>query len=213
MHINAKDLDAVKSHHLLRNLVMPRPIALISTINRGGLVNVAPFSFYGVVSVLPPLLGIAIGRRQGKPKDTIVNIRQTGEMVINLVTEAMAEKTNIAAIDFPPAESEVGPAGFSTRPAAQVRPPLIADSPAQMECTLKEILVFGGDEGAHDFVIAEVVAFHVQDKLWKNGAPDCLGMNVLGRLGDDYYAGVREPREMKRLRYAEFMSGRSPHRS
>lgn len=204
MQISGEKLGPIESHHLLRNLVMPRPIALVSTVNQEGRVNVAPFSFYGVVSVLPPLLGIAVGRRQGKEKDTLLNIRQTGELVINLVTESMAQKINIAAMDFPPEESEVEPAGFSVRSAVSVRPPLIADSPAQMECIVKEILKFGQDQGAHDYVIAEAVVFHINDNLWKNGLPDCLGMNVLGRLGDDYYHGIREPFEMKRLKYTEW---------
>lgn len=204
MHVNPKELSAMKSHHMLRNLVMPRPIALVSSVNPQGLVNVAPFSFYGVLSVLPPLLGIAIGRRQGLEKDTLINIRNTRELVINVVTEAMARQINITAIDFPPGESEVGPSGFNTRPSMIVKPPLIVESPAQMECKVTDILEFGHDKGAHDFVIAEVVMFHVQDELCHDGQPDCLGMKVLGRLGDDYYQGVREPFVMERLKYDEW---------
>lgn len=203
MQIVPKTLTNMESHHLLRNLVMPRPIALVSTVNLDGLVNLAPFSFYNVVSVLPPMIGIAIGRRQGKEKDTIVNIRNTRELVVNLVTEAMAEKMIIAAMDFPPSESEVAPSGFSTRPGVNVRPPLVAEAPAQMECRVTEILKFGQDKGMHDFVIAEIVMFHIQNELWKNDLPDCLGMNILGRLGDDYYMGVREPFEMKRRNYED----------
>jgi flavin reductase (DIM6/NTAB) family NADH-FMN oxidoreductase RutF len=204
MHINPQELSATKSHHILRNLVMPRPIALVSTLNSQGLINVAPFSFYGVLSAQPPVLGIAIGRRQGQEKDTLINVRNTRELVINVVSEAMAQQINIAAMDFPPGESEVEPSGFHTRSAMLVKPPLIVESPAQMECKVLDILHYGQDKGAHDFVIAEVVMFHVKDELCHNGQPDCLGMNVLGRLGDDYYQGVREPFVMERMKYDEW---------
>jgi flavin reductase (DIM6/NTAB) family NADH-FMN oxidoreductase RutF len=204
MHIDPQELNATKSHHMLRNLVMPRPIALVSTVNPQGLINLAPFSFYGVLSVLPPLLGIAIGRRQGREKDTLINLRNTRELVINVVTETMAEQMNIAAMDFPPEESEIGPSGFYTRPGMIVKPPLIVESPAQMECKVLDILQYGQDQGAHDFVIAEVVMFHVNDELSRDGYPDCLAMNVLGRLGDDYYQKMREPFIMKRLKYDEW---------
>jgi flavin reductase (DIM6/NTAB) family NADH-FMN oxidoreductase RutF len=204
MQIDSKKLGHMEAHHILRNLVMPRPIALVSTVNPNGLVNVAPFSFFGVVSTVPPLLGIAIGRRQGNEKDTIINIRNTKELVISLVTESMAKKMMISAMDFPPTESEVEPSGFSTKPAVFVKPPLIADSPAQMECRVENILTFGKDKGAHDYVIAEVMMFHIRDGMVKDGLPDCLGMKLLGRLGDDFYVGVREPFEMKRLNYEEW---------
>jgi flavin reductase (DIM6/NTAB) family NADH-FMN oxidoreductase RutF len=204
MQINPAELSATKSHHMLRNLVMPRPIALVSTVNSEGLVNVAPFSFYGVLSVQPPLLGIAIGRRQGNEKDTLINVRNTRELVINVVTESMARQINITAMDFPPEESEIEPSGFHTRPGMVVKPPLIVESPAQMECKVVDILQYGQDKGAHDFVIAEVVMFHVKDELCHNGQPDCLGMKVLGRLGDDYYQGVREPFIMERMKYDEW---------
>jgi flavin reductase (DIM6/NTAB) family NADH-FMN oxidoreductase RutF len=209
MQVDPKKMNQMESHHMLRNLVMPRPIALVSTVNHEGLVNVAPFSFFGVVSVMPPMLGIAIGRKQGMEKDTLVNVRNTRELVVNLVTETMAEKMNIAAMDFPSTESEVEPSGFAILPSTIVRPPLIADSPAQMECKVSDILKFGQDKGAHDFLIAEVVMFHVRDELWKDGLPDCLGMNILGRLGDDYYSGIREPFEIKRLRYEEWLKKKS----
>ncbi len=204
MQIDSKKLKHHEAHNILRNLIIPRPIALVSTVNTEGLVNIAPFSFFGVVSTLPPMLGIAIGRRHGKEKDTIINIRNTKELVINLVTEAMAKKMMITAMDFPPDESEVEPSGFTTKPADVVRPPLIADSPVQMECKVAQILPFGNDNSAHDYVIAEVILFHIQDGLVKDGLPDCLGINALGRLGDDYYIGAREPFEMKRLNYKEW---------
>ena len=209
MQIDPKDGDKTTNYRIMRNLVIPRPIVLVSTVNESGLANVAPFSFFGVVSAHPPVIGISIGSRKGLDKDTMANARRTRELVLNVTTEAMQKGMMISAMDFPADESEVEPSGFTTVPATVVRPPRIAESPAQMECRVTEILEFGASAQRRNFVIAEVVMFHVNDAyLRDDGLPDHLQFGILGRLGDDYYWGRKGPFEMKRIKYENWLKTR-----
>jgi flavin reductase (DIM6/NTAB) family NADH-FMN oxidoreductase RutF len=202
MHINPQAGEKKTNYNIIRNLVIPRPIFLISTVNEAGLVNVAPFSFFGVVSAQPPVIGISIGSRQGRDKDTMANARKSKELVANLVSEAMQKGMMISAMDFPSNESEVTPSGLTTLPSRIVHPPRIAESPAQMECKVSEILEFGRGAERRNFVIAEVVMFHVKDEFIRDdGLPDHRQFNILGRLGDDYYWGRKGSFEMKRIKY------------
>jgi flavin reductase (DIM6/NTAB) family NADH-FMN oxidoreductase RutF len=208
MQINPQSSNQKINYSIMRNLVIPRPILLITTVNEAGLVNVAPFSFVGVVSAHPPVIGISIGSRQGRDKDTMANARTSKELVANLVTEAMKKGMMISAMDFPSNESEVAPSGLTTLPSSIVRSPRIAESPAQMECNVSEILEFGRGAERRNFVIAEVVMFHVKDELIRDdGLPDHRQFNILGRLGDDYYWGHRGPFEMKRIKYENWKNG------
>ena len=209
MQIDPKDGDKTTNYRIMRNLVIPRPIALVSTLNEAGRVNVAPFSFFGVVSAHPPVIGISIGSRKGLDKDTMANARRTRELVINLTTEDMKKGMIISAMDFPPDESEVEPSGFTTIASTVVRPPRIAESPAQMECRVTEIMEFGKSHQRRNFVIADVVMFHVDDtNLRDDGLPDHLQFGILGRLGDDYYWGRKGSFELKRTQYENWLKTR-----
>ena len=209
MQIDPKDGDKTTNYRIMRNLVIPRPIALVSTLNEAGRVNVAPFSFFGVVSAHPPVIGISIGSRKGLDKDTMANARRTRELVINLTTEAMKKGMIISAMDFPPDESEVEPSGFTTIASTVVGPPRIAESPAQMECRVTEILEFGQSQQRRNFVIAEVVMFHVDDAFLRDdGLPDHQQFGILGRLGDDYYWGRKGSFELKRIKYENWLKTR-----
>ena len=202
MQINPQASEKKLNYKIMRNLVIPRPILLISTVNDTGLVNVAPFSFFGVVSAHPPVIGVSIGSRQGRDKDTMANARKSKELVANLVSEAMKKGMMISAMDFPSNESEIAPSGLTTLPSKIVTPPRIAESPAQMECKVSEILEYGRGTERRNFVIAEVVMFHVKDELIRDdGLPDHRQFNILGRLGDDCYWGRKGPFEMKRIKY------------
>ena len=205
MQINPKDRDKKTNYRIMRNLVIPRPIVLVSTINSDQIVNVAPFSFFGVVSAHPPVIGISIGSRKGQDKDTMANARQSKELVTNMVTEQMKKAMIISAMDFPPGESEIEPSGLTLLPSTSVQPPRIAESPAQLECRVKDILEFGRSDERRNFVIAEVVMFHVKDEfIREDGFPDHINFNVLGRLGDDTYQGRKGSFELKRIKYSEW---------
>jgi flavin reductase (DIM6/NTAB) family NADH-FMN oxidoreductase RutF len=205
MQINPKDGDKKTNYRIIRNLVIPRPIFLVSTLNDSNVVNVAPFSFFAVVSAHPPVIGISIGSRKGRDKDTMANAAKSGELVANLVTEKMKKAMIISAMDFPPDESEAAPSGLTLLPSTSVQPPRIAESPAQMECRVTDILEFGRVDERRKFLIAEVVMFHVKDELVRDdGFPDHLKFDVLGRLGDDTYWGRKGTFEMKRIKYDEW---------
>ena len=126
-----------------------------------------------------------------------------------MTTETMKKGMMVSAMDFPPDESEVEPGGFTTVDSTVVRPPRIAESPAQMECRVTQIMEFGESKQRRNFVIAEVVMFHVDDAyLRDDGFPDHLQFGILGRLGDDYYWGRKGSFEMKRIKYENWLKTR-----
>lgn len=132
------------AYKLLAGLVTPRPIAWVTTQDEQGRVNAAPFSFFNVLGTQPPIVGFAPGDREpGIPKDTARNIRQTGEFVVNLVDESLAEAMNRTATDLPAGESEVAYAGLTTAPSRVVAPPRIAEAPVALECTEWSTLEIG----------------------------------------------------------------------
>ena len=161
--LNVADLSERDSYKLLGSLVIPRPIAFVSTQSVEGRSNCAPFSFFNAVGYAPPV--VALGLEQwddGREKDTGVNIRRTGEFVVNLVDEALAEKMNLAAIDFPEEVDEFAEVGLTPAPSVKIGPPGIAESPVRLECERRALVQVGRK---HTIAIGEVVCFRVRDDL------------------------------------------------
>jgi flavin reductase (DIM6/NTAB) family NADH-FMN oxidoreductase RutF len=167
------DLDKIpgsETYKLLVGLVAPRPIALITSMDENGQLNAAPFSAYNYLCTDPPIVGIGVTNRPTDifvPKDTARNIRRTGEFVVNVVTEDIAEKMNICATDFPAGMSEVEMAGFTTVPSQKVKPPRIAEAHAALECreyTTMEI-------GRSRIILGRVVAIYVEDRYVDPAGP------------------------------------------
>jgi flavin reductase (DIM6/NTAB) family NADH-FMN oxidoreductase RutF len=167
------DLDKIpgsETYKLLVGLVAPRPIALITSMDENGRLNAAPFSAYNYLCTDPPIVGIGVTNRPTDvfvPKDTARNIRRTGEFVVNVVTEDIAEKMNICATDFPAGMSEVEMAGFTTVPSQKVKPPRIAEAHAALECreyTTMEI-------GQSRIILGRVVAIYVEDRYVDPAGP------------------------------------------
>ena len=149
-------------YKLLVSTVVPRPIAWVTTQDIDGSVNAAPFSFFNAVSGNPPVVAIGIGGRgPGDVKDTGGNIRRTGQFVVNLVSNALAEQMNITAIDFDKQVNELAEAGLHTAPSSRVKPPRIAESPVSFECERLVIVEVGVDRAV---VLGKVVAIHVADE-------------------------------------------------
>ncbi|MDE2008268.1 MAG: flavin reductase family protein, partial [Rhodospirillales bacterium] len=149
-------LDAQNAYKLLVSTVVPRPIAWITTQDLDGSVNAAPFSFFNAVSGDPPVVAIGIGgRAPGDVKDTGGNIRRTGQFVVNMVSDALAEKMNVTAIDFEKSVNELSEAGLTTAPSAKVRSPCIAESPVSLECERLVIVEVGIDRAV---VLGKVLA-------------------------------------------------------
>lgn len=181
-------LDEKAVYKLLAASVVPRPIAWVSTINRDGLVNAAPYSFFNVMASEPPLLGFAVSEKAGRKKDTMANIEVTGEFVVNIVPEALAEQMNQTAADFPAGVNELEEVGLQSVPSLRVRPPGIAASPIRMECRLRQIVDIGAN---YRWIVGEVVSFHVADDLaLERGRINLEKLSPLGRLiGNAYVRG------------------------
>jgi flavin reductase (DIM6/NTAB) family NADH-FMN oxidoreductase RutF len=162
MHLDLRGTHANAAYKLLTNLVIPRPIAWVSSMDLEGGINLAPFSFFNLVGANPALVVIGIGNdRHGKPKHTAENIGLTGEFVVNLVTEDLATPMNLTSADFPRGQSELEAAGLTAAPALVIKCPRVAEAGAALECTLHTIQRIG----ANNLVIGEVVAVHVRDDL------------------------------------------------
>jgi flavin reductase (DIM6/NTAB) family NADH-FMN oxidoreductase RutF len=165
MHFDLAQIPTTEAYKLLVSTVVPRPIALATTIDSAGRVNAAPFSFFNAVSSVPPVvvLGISPGGAGGDGyKDTARNIRESGEFVVNLVDEAIAERMNICAVDFPAEIGELDQAELTALPSAGVRPPRIAQSPVSFECRRITGLSLGPRSTLE---IGRVIHIHIRDDL------------------------------------------------
>jgi flavin reductase (DIM6/NTAB) family NADH-FMN oxidoreductase RutF len=188
MQILAESLDREAAYKIVTGAVVPRPIAWVTTLNPGGGVNLAPFSAFTFVSSFPPMLGFNVGLRDGKPKDTRANIHAIGEYVVNLGDETMVEAIHNSSIDYPPDVSETEALGLATAPSVRVKPPRLAAAPISMECRFQQGLTFGKTGG--EFMIGEVLLFHVRDDLISNGKIDTAKMRPVCRIGGPNYAGL-----------------------
>jgi flavin reductase (DIM6/NTAB) family NADH-FMN oxidoreductase RutF len=164
MQFEIEKIPASHVYKLLIGLVTPRPIALVTTMDQHGRLNAAPFSAYNYLSVDPPIVGIGVAGRPANPlspKDTARNIRSTGEFVVNIVTEDIAQQMNICATNFPPEMNEVELAGFTTAPSQVVKVPRIAQAHAALECREHTTLLIGNSR----IILGRVVAMYVEDRF------------------------------------------------
>lgn len=173
-------LTHAEQYKLLAGSVVPRPIALVTTLGAHG-PNAAPFSFFNVLSVEPPLLMFSVGMRAGRDKDTIANLLEVPEMVIHLVDQANAEQMNLCSGPYPPEVNELELAGFQTVPSDTVRPPRIEACPAQFECVLEQIQPFG--KVPYKLVVARVLRMHFRSDI-VNAAHhiDLKALDPIGRI-------------------------------
>ena len=182
-------------YRILINSVVPRPIAWVSTLNDGQL-NLAPFSFFNAVSAKPPLLAFAPSLRlvdgQSTSKDTLHNIRETGEFVVNVVTFAVAEAMNLTSGEYDRSVDEFALAKLHTRPSQIVRSPQVAESPISFECKLERIIDFGSEPPSGSLVIGEIVCVHLEGSVVKNGTIDPSALDVVGRRGGLQYSRTTE---------------------
>jgi len=198
MIIDADRLSKLERYRWLIGSVLPRPIAFVSTRSAAGVSNLAPFSFYNGVCSTPPVISLAIGwKKDGTPKDTLANIQQTGELVVNLVTEAMGPGMVACSNDWPAETSEFEQCGFSEAPCERVAAPRVSESPLAMECRLLQSLEVG--DGPTTLVLAEILCWHIQDELLDaHGLPDATLLAPLGRLGGKSYAPLNDVIEIAR---------------
>lgn len=196
MKINPNDLSRLDRYCLLLSALVPRPIALISTISEEGILNAAPFSFFGGLSSTPPLLGVSISRRKGEKKDTLRNIEYLGDFVVNIVSEDIAEQMNLTSGDYPAEVDECKIANLTADPSEMVKSPRIAESPINLECKVYEKMEIRNS--INTLIIGEIVLFHIRDDLWAEGEVNPLDLKAIGRLGISKYCRTTDIFEMIR---------------
>ena len=190
MIIDPEETSIRDVYKLMIGSILPRPIAFVSTTSSEGILNLAPFSFFTGITSQPPTVCFSPGRRptDGAKKDTLNNIQTTGEFVINVVTEAIAEQMNEAATDFPPEIDEFEQTGLTPVPSKVVTPPRVKESPINLECKLHQVIEIGPKgPGGGALVIGEIVMFHVADELVRDGRIDTSALKPIGRLAGQEY--------------------------
>ncbi len=198
MKIDPANLDYKDSHELLVGAIVPRPIAFVSTVGKDGVFNVAPFSFFSGVCVKPALIGFETGwKRDGRKKDTLINIEFSKEFVVNVVPESIAKAMSQAAEEYPSYVSEFKETGLTPVKADMVKAPMVAESPVNMECRLVQILEFGQAPRRSNFIIGEVVRVHVKDEFWVNGQIEMAKLGAIGRLGGELYCRTADMFEIE----------------
>ena len=196
MRFDPAALSPRDAYRLQIACIAPRPIAFVTTVSRGGAVNLAPFSFFNGVSSDPPVISIAVStKRDGSKKDTWRNAEETGEMTVNVVTPALMDSVIVAARELPHDESELALTGEASVPGERVKPPRLARSPIAMECSVLKIVEVE-DTG---LILGRVLLYHVDDGvLGPDGRPDPEKVGFVSRLGGDLYARLGELFERKR---------------
>ena len=191
-------------YKLMTGIIVPRPIALVSTVDASGNVNLAPFSFFAGVGSAPPTVLFCPALRPhrtesiGERKDTLHNVEATREFVISVVSEAISDKANATAADVPPDVDEFELSSLTPLPSEAVKPPRVAESPAQMECRLMQVIYTGDKPASGVIVLGEVVRFHVREDLFEDFRIDPEGLDAVGRMAGNTWVRTRDRIELIR---------------
>lgn len=196
-HYDVSELSQVDAYKLLTGVVIPRPIAWVSTISKAGVTNLAPFSFFNAVASNPPTVMFCVSTPPSlQMKDTARNIRETGEFVVSIVQVAAAQVMNDTAAVLPPEVSEIDTGGIETLPSVKVKPPRVKMSPVQLECKLSQMIDVGRtgvDVGSAHLVLGEVIYAHVDESVSDDKLHiDAAALDPLIRLSGPHYAKVRD---------------------
>ncbi len=191
LFIDPEQIATKDLHQYILGAVAPRPIAFASTISADGIPNLAPYSFFNAFSSNPPILIFSANRRveNNTTKDTLRNIEETREVVINVVTHAIVRQMALCSVDYSAEINEFEKAGFTPLPARRVRPFRVAESPVHIECVVEDILPLGDKGGAGNLIVCRVVLMHLsEDILTPTGRIDPHKIDLVGRMGRFYYA-------------------------
>lgn len=192
--IDPQDLTTREVHKILLNAVTPRPIALASTIDKNGNVNLSPFSYFNVFSAAPPILVFSPANRvtDNSRKDTLENILETKEVVINLVDFSLVEPTSLSSVYYERGIDEFLKSGLTKITSKKVLPPRVSESPISFECKVNEVISLGNNGGAGNLIVSEIVMMHINKQLLTlNGDIDPLKLNLVARMGGNYYLNVK----------------------
>ncbi|MFS0725456.1 flavin reductase family protein [Paenibacillus sp. 1P07SE] len=182
------------NYKLLIGSIVPRPIALVTTLSPVGVLNAAPFSYFNIVSSRPPMLSVSVQRRQGEPKDTARHAMAAGEFVVHVTDTSYLEKMNQTAANLPPEASEVELAGLTSVPSEVVAVPGLAEARIRMECVLEQSLALGvaGETPTTDLLLGRIVRFHIDAELYHEGRIDIARLDPVSRLAGSDYARLGE---------------------
>jgi len=186
-------------YKLMAGSILPRPIGWISTVDARGVPNLAPYSFFNAVCPNPPHVLFCPNVRADNPKDTLANVRATGEFVVNIVTQPTAAAMNATAADFPPDVDEFAAAGLTRLPSEVVKAPRVAESPIHYECRVTQIIDVSDEPGGGSVVIGRVLRLHVAEHvLIGNDKIDLAALEPVGRLAGSSYARINDIFELVR---------------
>jgi len=197
LDIDPSAVPAANTYKLLIGSVVPRPIAFVSTLSPEGVPNLAPFSFFNVICANPPVVSFACGVRV-PPKDTLANVRATGEFVVNIVTEEIAERMNLCSGEYEAVVDEFQLSRLTQAPSDLVRPPAVCESPVNMECKVLQIIDVSTQPLGGSLVIGQVVRFHIDRAIFENFRIDPDKLHAIGRMGGNGYSRTRDRFEMIR---------------
>jgi flavin reductase (DIM6/NTAB) family NADH-FMN oxidoreductase RutF len=195
------ELDRPGLTALANGLVAPRPIAWVATTALDGAHNLAPFSFFNAFSTVPFTIGIGPGSREGVNKDSLRNIKETGEFTVSVVTEELAPVANLSSAEFDPSVDEWEITGLTKRSSTAVGPPSVAESPAALECRVFTIVDLGPEEKpTNSLVVARVVRIHVSEGVIdpQTLRVDAQALRLVGRMGGDLYCTTRDRFSLRR---------------
>jgi flavin reductase (DIM6/NTAB) family NADH-FMN oxidoreductase RutF len=200
LSLNPGDCQPRQVYKLMTGIIVPRPVALVSTVDRSGIANLAPFSFFTGVGSNPPTVLFCPIVRSGSGaaedadlrKDTLRNVEDTGEFVVNVVSEAIANAANATAAEVAPEVDEFVLSGLSPVASDLVRPPRVAESPAQMECKLMQVIYTSRGPGAGVIVLGEIVRFHIRKEIVEDFRVDPDGLDAVGRMAGNTWARTRD---------------------
>lgn len=188
--INPKELSVMQVQKYLQNAIAPRPICFASTISAKGEPNLSPFSFFNIFSSNPPILifSPAYSGRTGAPKDTLLNVREVPEVVINVVTYNMVHQTSLSSSPFPRGVNEFIKSGFTPIASDEIKPFRVKESPVQLECKVIEVKELGKLGGAGNLVICEVIKMHIDEQVLNaENQIDTYKIDLVARMGDNWY--------------------------
>lgn len=194
VQIDLEKQDTATNYQLLTGSILPRPIAWVSTINQKGIPNLAPFSFFNGVSSNPPCIVFSSSyNRHSEEKDTLHNIQETGEFVVHLVSEWIAEPMHQTSAEYPSDVNEIEKVGLTPIPAVRVQPPRIQESPIHWECKLEKLVPIGPKKpGASTLIIGRVLMMHIFDEAYQDGRIDIHKVKPVSRIGGLSYAKVND---------------------
>ena len=190
MRIDPADLDAETAYRLITGVVVPRPIAWVTSLSGSGVVNLAPFSAFMFVSPKPPMLAISVGRKAGIYKDTAQNILNNEEYVIHIADSSLMTAVHESSTEHPPDISEVEQLGLATLPSERIKVPRLAAAPIAMECRFRQCLEFGDTRSR--LIVGEVLMFHIRDGLLQNGKIETGALDPIARIAGPRYARLGE---------------------